>query len=130
MVDIPVRRAARVLVVESHVDTRNLHAEYLQACGFRVETCCHVEDAANLAADADAIVTGLCIDGWMDGFDLIARVRAAKQTARIPIIVVTAHVHTVDQARAAAFGADMVFAKPCPPDKLAAAVRQATQTPK
>jgi len=128
MVAVPVRRAARVLVVESHVDTRNLHAEYLQACGFLVDTCGHVEDAAKLAVDADAVVTSLCIDGWMDGFDLIARVRAENQTARIPIIVVTAHVQEIDHARAV--GADMVFAKPCPPEKLAAAVRQATQTPK
>jgi CheY-like chemotaxis protein len=126
---VPGLPTPHVLVVEAHEDTRNLHAECLQACGFFVTTCWRVEDAIKLAVDADAIVTGLCIDGWMDGFDLIARVRAAeKQTARIPIIVVTAHAQKVDQARAAAAGADMVFAKPCPPETVANAVRQVTHT--
>lgn len=129
MADVPVRRPARVLIVEAHEDTRNLHAEYLQAYGFRVATASRVEEAARLAVDADAIVTGLSIDGWMDGFDFISRVRAAeKHTARIPIIVVTAQARKVEEARAIAAGADLVFAKPCPPETLASAVRQVTQT--
>jgi DNA-binding response OmpR family regulator len=129
MADGPVRLTRRVLVVEAHEDTRNLYAEYLHASGFSVATCYRVEDAMNLAVDADAIVTALWIERRMDGFDFIARVRAAgTPAARIPIIVVTSHFQNSDRARAAAAGANIVFAKPCPPEMLVAALRQATQT--
>lgn len=115
-----------MLVVEAHEDTRNLHVEYLQACGFTVTAVWRVDDAIKLAAAADAIVTGLCIERWMDGVELIARVRASE--IRVPIFVVTAHGQDDIRARATAAGADVVFTKPCSPDILAGAVWQAMQT--
>jgi len=123
-----LRFPRRVLVVEAHEDTRNLHVEHLQACGFTVTASWRLDDGIRLAAAADAIVTGLCIERLFDGFEFIAAVRAAeKQPGHTPIIVVTAHAQAAIRQQATAAGADIFFTKPCSPDVLAAAVSQATQ---
>jgi CheY-like chemotaxis protein len=65
------------------------------------------------------LVTDLRMPG-MDGFELIARVRAAAHTRTIPIIVVSSDDAPETQDRVRQLGANAFFAKPCSP----AAVRR------
>ena len=78
---------------------------------FIVTASSRADEATELAADADAIVTGLCIERWIDGLAFIARVRAAEK--QVPIIVVTAHAQAAIRQQAIAAGADIFFTKPC-----------------
>jgi len=123
--DVP--SAPRVLLVEAHADTRDLYAEYLRYAGFVVTTADTVAEATRLAASVDAVVSGLCIERRMDGIALIAGVRALDAPGpRLPVIIVTAHLLEADKRSALAAGADKVLTKPCSPDVIAAALRQAT----
>ena len=72
----PESRPSRVLLVEDHLDTRQMYAEFL-AIEFDVMTAADGEDALRSmrAHPPDVIVTDLSLPG-MDGFELIARVRA------------------------------------------------------
>jgi CheY-like chemotaxis protein len=65
------------------------------------------------------LVTDLRMPG-MDGFELIARVRAAALTRTLPIIVVSSDDSPETQERVRQLGANAFFAKPCSP----AAVRK------
>jgi two-component system sensor histidine kinase ChiS len=65
------------------------------------------------------LVTDLRMPG-MDGFELIARVRAAAHTRTVPIIVVSSDDTPETQDRVRKLGANAFFAKPCSP----AAVRK------
>jgi CheY-like chemotaxis protein len=64
-----------------------------------------------------ALITDLRMPG-MDGFELIARVRAAAHTRTIPIIVVSADDAPATRDRVRQLGANAFFAKPCSPAAL------------
>ena len=69
-----------------------------------------------------ALITDLRMPA-MDGFELIARVRAVAHLRTIPIIVVSADDTPQTKDRVRELGANAFFAKPCSP----AAVRKALE---
>ena len=116
------RGGPRVLLVEDHLDTRQMYAEFL-GTEFEVVTAADGEQALDLmrAHAPDVIVTDLSLPG-IDGFELIARVRADPAFPAIPIICLSGYGGHAHEQRARAAGCDRILQKPCMPDTLAAIV--------
>jgi len=113
-----------VLLVQPHDDTRQMYTEFLLHHGFSVFERTSADDALKLASLADVIVTGILLDGGVDGVELVTRVRDDDRTKRTPIIVLTACVTPVDRSRAEQAGCDVFLAKPCLPEELLREVRR------
>ena len=112
----------RVLLVEDHSDTRQMYAEFL-GIQFEVITAVDGEDALRTLGIhvPDVIVTDLSLPG-IDGFELVARVRADPTLQSIPIICLSGYGGYEHEDRARAAGCDRLLQKPCMPDELAAIV--------
>lgn len=127
MVSPGLRGTARVLLVEDHLDTRQMYAEFL-GIDYDVITAADGEDALTLMrlTPPDVIVTDLSLPG-MDGFELIARVRSDSTLRAIPVICLSGYGGHEHEQRALAAGCDRILQKPCMPDTLAEVVAEAIQ---
>lgn len=121
------RGTSRVLLVEDHLDTRQMYAEFL-GIDFEVMTAGDGEDALTMMhlQPPDVIVTDLSLPG-IDGFELIARVRSDSRLRAIPVICLSGYGGHEHEQRALAAGCDRVLQKPCMPDTLAQVVAQTIQ---
>jgi CheY-like chemotaxis protein len=119
-----------VLLVEDHVDSRHMYAEFLRLYFTVVEA----EDGLS-ALEAmretrpDIVVTDLALPR-MDGFELMARMRADERLRDVPIIALSGYSGADHEERARQAGSRLVLLKPCLPDDLARAVASATQSRK
>src|SRR5438105_9219896 len=95
-----------VLLVDSTHDDRAMYAEYLRVCGLNPIEIDNTADALREAQKADAIVTGIRVEGPFDGVGLVRRLRNDDGTQRTPIIVLTACAFESDERRARAAGCD------------------------
>jgi len=112
-----------ILLIDPDIDNRLMYAEYLRARGMTVVTAMATDEAWANVATADVIVTGIRVAGTFDGIELVRRLRASRQTARVPIIVLTACAFEPDQQRALSAGCDRFLAKPCLPEQLEREIR-------
>lgn len=110
-------RRRRIVLLEPDADGRELYVEYLRFLAFDVVAPLTTDEAFAQAAAADAIVTGVGVQGSMDAFELIGRLREGD-TQRLAILVVTAYVFDTYRAAALAAGADAFLPKPCLPETL------------
>ena len=107
-----------MLLVEDHADTRLMYAEYLKPdydtseAGDGVVALQVIHDAP-----PDVIVTDLALPR-MDGFELIARLRADKRWRSIPVIALSGYSGPELDARVKAAGLTVVIQKPCLPETL------------
>jgi CheY-like chemotaxis protein len=117
----------RVLLVEDHLDTRQMYAEFL-GIDFDVMTASDGEDALSMMRlhPPDVLVTDLSLPR-MDGFELIARVRADPVLRAIPVICLSGYGGHEHEERALAAGCDRILQKPCMPDALAEVVFETIQ---
>jgi DNA-binding response OmpR family regulator len=114
----------RVLLVESHADTRDLYAECLKLAGFEVLCASCTDEATSLLRRVDAVVTGINVNGRIGGLDLVRIIRSNAATATLAVIVLSASAYPSDVARATAAGCDRFLSKPCLPGDLAAQIRE------
>lgn len=121
------RSTTRVLLVEDHLDTRQMYAEFL-GIDFDVMTAADGEDALSMMRlhPPDVLVTDLSLPR-MDGFELIARVRADPALRAIPVICLSGYGGHEHEERALAAGCDRILQKPCMPDALAEVVSETIQ---
>ena len=117
----------RVLLVEDHLDTRQMYAEFL-GIDFDVMTAADGEDALSMMRlhPPDVLVTDLSLPR-MDGFELIAHVRADPALRAIPVICLSGYGGHEHEQRALAAGCDRILQKPCMPDALAEVVAETIQ---
>jgi two-component system chemotaxis sensor kinase CheA len=80
-----------ILVVEDSITSRTLLKAILESAGYRVGTAVDGVDGYTTLKTAkfDLVVSDVEMPR-MDGFDLTARIRADKQLADLPVILVTA----------------------------------------
>jgi CheY-like chemotaxis protein len=121
----PGAARATILLVEDNVDNRCIYETYLTHVGYAVLA---VEDAeAGLALvhvrRPDLIVMDVGLPG-MDGYEATRRLKADPATRRIPIVVLTAHAHADDRARALDAGCDRFLTKPLDPRALGGEVER------
>jgi two-component system phosphate regulon response regulator PhoB len=104
---------ATILVVEDEADLSVLMRYNLEAEGFRVLTAESGDEAAEMMQET---VPDLILLDWMlpglSGIELCRRWRARAETARVPIIMITARGEEEERVRGLATGADDYVVKP------------------
>jgi CheY-like chemotaxis protein len=123
----PPDRPFTALVVDDRVADQDLHCLLLQRWGMRTIAAADGWEALayTRTVQPDVVVADLGMPR-LDGWALLARLRAAPETARIPVVLVTAHASDAATAeRAHAAGAAAVLGKPLDVTALQAALAQA-----
>jgi len=115
-----------ILIVDADADTRALYRAIFPAHLYDVQESEDGAIALGLAIDRrpDLIITETHLSR-IDGFSLCRMLRADPLTRSIPIVVVTSAAREGDGARALQAGATRVLVKPCDPETVASAAKQA-----
>ena len=104
---------ANILIVEDEDDVAILLRYNLEAEGFRVATAASGDEAVERIRDG---VPDLILLDWMlpglSGIELCRRWRTKEETARTPIIMITARGEEEERVRGLATGADDYVVKP------------------
>lgn len=111
--------AQKILVVEDHVDTRELLKYNLASAGYDVAAAEDGNSALNLAAafKPDIVLLDLMMPG-MDGLEVCRHLKADPALSRIPVIMLTAKGEEVDKIVGLELGADDYVVKPFSPREL------------
>jgi len=114
----------RILVVEDEADIRELIRYNLAQEGFVIEEAADGVQALDRVArrTPDLIVLDLMLPG-LSGLEVCRKLRAAPQTANLPILVATAKGTEVDRVLGLEMGADDYVVKPFSPRELVARVK-------
>ena len=108
---------ARILLVDDEADNRRLYGVLLKTEGHSVRLAASGDEAFSLALESppDLVLTDVSMpDG--DGLSLLARLRADKRTARLPVILMSGvRVNLDEQALGLEQGADDYLPKPVAP---------------
>ena len=112
-----------VLLIEDNEAALHIFSTILRHAGYLVlqartgsEAFRHLETELPDVAVVDIGLPGV------DGFEVVARLKAESRTREIPIVVATVHVFPTDEARALELGCDVFLRKPVEPLRLVAAV--------
>jgi two-component system, OmpR family, phosphate regulon response regulator PhoB len=114
---------ASLMIVEDEADLALMLRYNLEAEGFRVSTATSGDDAAELMRESlpDLILLDWMLPG-LSGIELCRRWRSREETARIPIIMITARGEEEERVRGLATGADDYVVKPFSMPELLARV--------
>lgn len=114
-----------VLLVEDHLDTRQMYAEFLSS-RFTILTAGDGREALDMMVVGhlpDLVITDLALPG-MGGLELIAMMRQDEALRNVPVICMSGYGgHAIEQ-RAQVAGCDRILQKPCMPDALADAAEE------
>jgi two-component system phosphate regulon response regulator PhoB len=104
---------ATILIVEDEADLTLMMRYNLEAEGFRVLGARDGDEAAALMRETppDLILLDWMLPG-LSGIELCRRWRAREETARVPIIMITARGEEEERVRGLATGADDYVVKP------------------
>jgi two-component system chemotaxis sensor kinase CheA len=110
----PAAPAAKktVLVAEDSITSRLLLKGVLESSGYRVKTAADGMEALTLLRSEafDLLVSDVEMPR-LNGFDLVARLRADRKLAELPVILVTALASREDRERGVEVGADAYLVK-------------------
>ena len=114
-----------VLVVDDFQDNREMYAEYLAYCGFRVIEAKNGKEAIEqaFAQSPNVIIMDLSLP-VMDGWEATRRLKADGRTKSIPVIALTGHALQGHSKGALDAGCDAFVAKPCLPDQLVLEIKR------
>jgi two-component system cell cycle response regulator DivK len=114
-----------ILVVDDYEDAREMYAEYLRFCGFRVAEARNGNEALEqaFALMPDLILMDLSLPG-MDGWEATRQLKADERTRQIPVVALTGHALAGASEGARRAGCDSFVTKPCLPDDLVVEVRR------
>jgi len=110
----------RILIVEDSDSIRKMIEALLSGRGHEVTA---VPNGAKGIESArvrtpDVILLDLNLPGGYDGFDVCERLRAAEETKKVPILIISAMDDAQSKERASACGATAYFTKPFSPTAL------------
>jgi signal transduction histidine kinase/ActR/RegA family two-component response regulator len=118
----------RILLVEDHMDSRNLIRAVLDGAGATVVDTDTVAEALDYLAGTTfhVLVSDLGMPG-ADGFDLVRILRARERAGgrRLPAVALTAYASADDRQKAFAAGYDFHASKPVDPEALCEVVARA-----
>ena len=107
-----------VLLVQTNDDSLEMYREFLAHKGLTAVAVYDAHDALSNARSVDLIITGISLDGDIDGIELVSRLRLDDDTKHKPIIVLTSSTWNTERQRAESAGCDLFLTKPCLPDEL------------
>ena len=117
--------APLVLVVDDSLTVRRVTQRLLVREGYRVTTAKDGLDALERLADERPVVVLSDIEmPRMDGFDLLRNVRADRQLAGLPVIMISSRTAQKHRDHAAELGADHYLGKPYAEDELLGLIAQ------
>jgi CheY-like chemotaxis protein len=112
---------AFVLIVEDSDNSTPLEIALASLKGLKPMLVANGRDALKLLrenhSDIAAVITDLELP-YVDGFELIAAIRADKRYLRLPIVVVTGNNDPDNRLRVRELGADAFFTKPYSPIEI------------
>lgn len=113
-----------IVLVEDHLDTREMYSDSLTYAGFNVATAEDADGGYELAKRLrpSIVITDFRLPG-VSGAELCNRLKRDEQTAKIPTLLVTASSQRRDVEIALAQGCAVVRLKPYLPDELERDVR-------
>jgi two-component system cell cycle response regulator DivK len=102
-----------ILLVEDNAESRDMLSRRLARRGFDVHVAVDGREALFAAQETrpDLILMDMNLPD-IDGWEVVARLRAAPDTQAIPIIALTAHAMAGDRERALAAGCNDYDTKP------------------
>jgi two-component system chemotaxis sensor kinase CheA len=108
----PDATPASILVVDDSITTRSLEKGILESCGYRVRVAVDGLQALEMLRDApaDLVLADLEMPR-MDGFGLLAAVKADAGLRGIPVILVTSREEDHNRRRGLELGADAYIVK-------------------
>ena len=113
-----------VLVADDDPDILDLVRYRLERSGYTVATATDGTEAVRLAGELSPALAVLDVMmPGLTGFDVTRRLRADPETARIPVILLTAKAQEADVQEGFAAGADDYIRKPFSPRELSARVQ-------
>ena len=114
----------KILVVEDEADIRELLRYSLNQEGYAVEEAADGAEALERIARRapDLVMLDLMLPR-MSGLEICRRLRSDPETARLPVIVVTAKGAEVDRVLGLEMGADDYVVKPFSPREVVARVK-------
>jgi CheY-like chemotaxis protein len=118
--------ARSVLIVEDHVDSRELLAEFLEALGYEVSMAGHGQEALELLRSGlrPSVVLLDLMMPVMSGWELMEHVRADEGLCTLPVVVVSG----AGEAQPLPSGICGAVPKPVDLDALRTAVEEATRS--
>jgi CheY-like chemotaxis protein len=104
---------AKILLVEDNEMNRDMLSRRLSRNGFEVIIAVNGQEGVDLAGSAmpDLILMDMSLP-ILDGWEATRQVKANPDTAKIPVIALTAHAMVQDKERALAAGCDEFDTKP------------------
>ena len=119
------RERPLVLIVEDHLELRQMYVQELTLSGFDVIEAANGADAIAHTAERfpDVVLMDLSLP-IMDGWEATRRLKVDRRTAHIPIVALTAHDGSGELQRATNAGCDWFVPKPCQPHDLIEEVRR------
>lgn len=110
---------ARILVVEDNAANLDLVRYLLEFSGYQVQSANEGEAGAALALDQfpDLVVCDLQMPG-LDGFGLLARVRAHERGRDMTVVALTAFSMPADRRKVMGAGFDGYLSKPIEPERF------------
>jgi two-component system, OmpR family, alkaline phosphatase synthesis response regulator PhoP len=114
----------KVLIIEDEKDILQLVKLYLEKEGFRTVTAMTGVEGLELvkAENPDLVVLDLMLPE-MDGLEVCKRLRSKRETAMLPVIMLTAKAEESDTIVGLELGADDYVTKPFSPKTLVARVK-------
>ena len=119
-------RRSRVLLVDDEPIILSIVEINLRLAGFEVSACASGEEALCQAQERppDVVVLDVLLPG-IDGFEVCRRLRAIREVADVPVIMLTAQAQDEDRQRGYALGVHEYVTKPFDPRALVELVRSA-----
>ena len=115
---------ATIYIVEDDVNIREIERYALKNSGYEVED---FESGESLFKRLERAVPSLLLLDIMlpdeDGLEILGKLRANKNTAAIPVIMVTAKTSELDKVKGLDLGADDYITKPFNPIEVSARVK-------
>jgi CheY-like chemotaxis protein len=123
------RKSIRVLLVEDDQAARDGYATYLTNEGYQVLTAGTGQETLTLMTRdrVDIVVLDLGLPD-IDGWEVARRLKAAPQTANVPIIALTGSGLPHERVSAMRAGCDRHLTKPCAPTELLEAIEHCANT--
>ncbi len=107
-----LHRQPMILVVDDSITTRTMEKNILEASGYQVRVAVDGLDAwTALKSEAIDLVVSDVDMPRMDGFELTARIRADRELADLPVLLVTALESREDKERGIEVGANAYIVK-------------------